>query len=98
LAARDAGRLLLLRRRHDLGEAQARLGFGLLRDAPGDLDARRLRELAVNARHALDLSLCREALVETLGAEIALEIGPGSQLATPPGLASIHRLGIVARD
>src|SRR5689334_12096687 len=45
-----------------------------------DFDAGPLRQVAMDARNALDLAFRREALVKTVRAELALSIAPGRKL------------------
>src|SRR5262245_52694154 len=53
------------------------------------LDAEVLIDAAMHARHALDLPLGREALVETLGAEVWLELAQAAELVVPAALAIV---------
>src|SRR5512134_1532072 len=79
-------------------------GLGRMRNPAGmsglalDLDLGRLGELAVDARHALDLALRREPLVEALRAEAAHHLGPRREPVLPARDAAGLGLGVVARE
>src|SRR5678815_6157491 len=62
------------------------------------LDAGGAREVLVDARHALDLALGGEALVEAFLAELARHFRPGPEALLPALQAAGFRLGIVARE
>src|SRR3954454_11994817 len=65
--------------------------------APG-VDAGGFREVAVDARHALDLALGGKALVEPFLAELLRHFRPRREAALPAGEAAGFRLGVLARD
>src|SRR5262249_39734184 len=61
------------------------------------LDAEHLIDAAVDARDALHLSLRPEALVESLDAEVPLDIAPAAQLVGP-ALGAIVRIAVGAME
>src|SRR5262245_10078857 len=70
----------------------------LFLDALRGLDLRRAPELAVEPRHALDLALGGEALVEALGPQLAGELAPGREAPGPARQTSVDRVGVLGRE
>src|SRR5581483_1890521 len=66
--------------------------------ATAGLEADVARELPVDQRHALDLALRREALVEALRAELAHDPAPRREALLPPPHATVGRVGVGAGE